>query len=373
MAEYDALPEVGHACGHNVISAAAVGAGRGRWPAWPSSWACACRSSARPAEEGGGARSALIDAGVLRGRAHLALMVHPGPSDVLEPQVLAARRSTSPTAAERPTPPPSPSAASTPPTRWSWPRSRSACCARRCRPATACTASSPRRRGAERHPGAHQGRVDDPRRLAGAAGRTARALVRAASRPARWPAAGAELASSPRPTPRCATTPTWPPATGQRRGAGPHLRGRRPVEFDNFSTDIGNVSPGRAGHPSGHRHRLRRGGQPPAEFAAAAVTPAADQAILDGAIALAWTAIDAATDEELRDCLLAGGLLAAGASPVTTQPARRTRMCWWTMLGTKPAGSRTAAAACRPGTRPGRPWSRSRPARRAPRGRPVKR
>jgi len=26
-AEYDALPEVGHACGHNVIAAAAVGAG----------------------------------------------------------------------------------------------------------------------------------------------------------------------------------------------------------------------------------------------------------------------------------------------------------------------------------------------------------
>src|SRR3982074_3553116 len=26
-AEYDALPEIGHACGHNVIAAAAVGAG----------------------------------------------------------------------------------------------------------------------------------------------------------------------------------------------------------------------------------------------------------------------------------------------------------------------------------------------------------
>src|SRR5436305_4195209 len=28
-AEYDALPGIGHACGHNVIAAAAVGAGRG--------------------------------------------------------------------------------------------------------------------------------------------------------------------------------------------------------------------------------------------------------------------------------------------------------------------------------------------------------
>ena len=29
-AEYDALPEIGHACGHNIIAATAVGAGRRR-------------------------------------------------------------------------------------------------------------------------------------------------------------------------------------------------------------------------------------------------------------------------------------------------------------------------------------------------------
>ena len=29
MAEYDALPEIGHACGHNIIAAAAAGAGLG--------------------------------------------------------------------------------------------------------------------------------------------------------------------------------------------------------------------------------------------------------------------------------------------------------------------------------------------------------
>ena len=40
------------------------------------------------------------------------------------------------------------------------------------------------------------------------------------------------------------------------------------------------------------------------EFTAAAATPAADQALLDGAIALAWTAIDAATDPEVRSRLL---------------------------------------------------------------------
>ena len=37
-AEYDALPDVGHACGHNIIAATAVGAGLGS-SRWPTSWA----------------------------------------------------------------------------------------------------------------------------------------------------------------------------------------------------------------------------------------------------------------------------------------------------------------------------------------------
>jgi metal-dependent amidase/aminoacylase/carboxypeptidase family protein len=40
------------------------------------------------------------------------------------------------------------------------------------------------------------------------------------------------------------------------------------------------------------------------EFAAACVTPSADAAVRDGAVALAWTAIDAATDPALRQRLL---------------------------------------------------------------------
>jgi metal-dependent amidase/aminoacylase/carboxypeptidase family protein len=41
------------------------------------------------------------------------------------------------------------------------------------------------------------------------------------------------------------------------------------------------------------------------EFSAACVTPEADQAVLDGAIALAYTAIGVATDAALRERLLA--------------------------------------------------------------------
>jgi hypothetical protein len=40
------------------------------------------------------------------------------------------------------------------------------------------------------------------------------------------------------------------------------------------------------------------------EFAAACVTPSADVAVRDGAVALAWTAIDAAADPALRERLL---------------------------------------------------------------------
>jgi hypothetical protein len=40
------------------------------------------------------------------------------------------------------------------------------------------------------------------------------------------------------------------------------------------------------------------------EFAAACITPSADAAVRDGAVALAWTAIDAATDPALRERLL---------------------------------------------------------------------
>jgi metal-dependent amidase/aminoacylase/carboxypeptidase family protein len=40
------------------------------------------------------------------------------------------------------------------------------------------------------------------------------------------------------------------------------------------------------------------------EFAAFCVTPVADQAVLDGARAMAWTAIDAATSDDLRGRLL---------------------------------------------------------------------
>lgn len=40
------------------------------------------------------------------------------------------------------------------------------------------------------------------------------------------------------------------------------------------------------------------------EFTTSCITPAADQAIFDGSVAMAWTAIDAASDERMRARLI---------------------------------------------------------------------
>jgi hypothetical protein len=70
------------------------------------------------------------------------------------------------------------------------------------------------------------------------------------------------------------------------------------------STDMGNVS---LAVPSIHPFIGIDSGdavnhQP--EFAAACVAPAADKAVIDGAVALAWTALDIASNDALRKRLM---------------------------------------------------------------------
>jgi amidohydrolase len=89
LAEYDALPEVGHACGHNVIAASSIGAAIAL-AAVADELGLRVSLIGTPAEEGGAGKVELIKAGVFDG-VHCALMVHPGPSDVLAPEVLAAQ------------------------------------------------------------------------------------------------------------------------------------------------------------------------------------------------------------------------------------------------------------------------------------------
>mgnify|MGYP002381762473 CR=1 FL=1 len=87
LAEYDALPEIGHACGHNLIAGGALGA-----------FLALARSAkdlpgevvflGTPAEEGGGGKIKLLEAGAFEG-VSAAMMFHPFDRDLLAHPTLA--------------------------------------------------------------------------------------------------------------------------------------------------------------------------------------------------------------------------------------------------------------------------------------------
>ena len=79
-AEYDALPGIGHACGHNIIAASAVGAALALADV-ADRLGLTVALLGTPAEEFGGGKVLLLNAGVFDDLA-LAVMVHPGPLDV---------------------------------------------------------------------------------------------------------------------------------------------------------------------------------------------------------------------------------------------------------------------------------------------------
>ena len=88
LAEYDALPEIGHACGHNLIATSAVGA-----------FLAAAKVAkdaggevvllGTPAEEGGGGKIKLLQAGAFSG-IDAAMMFHPFDRDLLAHAALAS-------------------------------------------------------------------------------------------------------------------------------------------------------------------------------------------------------------------------------------------------------------------------------------------
>lgn len=90
MCEYDALPGIGHACGHNVIAAAGLGAGL-------AAAALAERLGGRvvvfgtPAEEGGGGKVHMLRRGALEG-VDAAMMVHPAEYDLTSMTTVAIQR-----------------------------------------------------------------------------------------------------------------------------------------------------------------------------------------------------------------------------------------------------------------------------------------
>jgi len=304
-AEYDALPDVGHACGHNIIAATAVGAGLAL-SAVADDVGLAVRVLGTPAEEGGGGKILMLERGAFAG-VHAAMMVHPWPTERLTGRCLAvAHFDVHYTGRE--------AHASAAP--WEGVNAQDAL-------TVAQVAIGLLRQQLPPGDQVH-GVVTASSSAANVipAAVTARYMVRsqtaeglAALRP-RVDAcfeAGA-LASG------CMVeyeelAPVYShmetdPALLRAYRANAEALGRH-FEADDadtplptFSTDMANVSLAVPTiHPligiatNGAVNHQR-------EFAAACVTPSADAAVRDGAVALAWTAIDAATDPELRAQLL---------------------------------------------------------------------
>ena len=89
-AEYDCLPGIGHACGHNIIAASAVGAALAAAKV-ADEFGLTISVIGTPAEEVGnaGGKILLLERGAFKG-VHASMMVHPAPFDMLRAKIIAA-------------------------------------------------------------------------------------------------------------------------------------------------------------------------------------------------------------------------------------------------------------------------------------------
>jgi amidohydrolase len=87
LCEYDALPGIGHACGHNIIATAGLGAGLGA-AVVAEAMGGRLRIMGTPAEEGGGGKIVMARSGAFDG-VDAAMMVHPADADLIRMDCLA--------------------------------------------------------------------------------------------------------------------------------------------------------------------------------------------------------------------------------------------------------------------------------------------
>lgn len=87
-AEYDALPGIGHACGHNIIAASAVGTALALADV-ADDLGLTVVLLGTPAEEAGGGKVLMLNAGTFDDIA-ATVMVHPGPIDIARARSLAS-------------------------------------------------------------------------------------------------------------------------------------------------------------------------------------------------------------------------------------------------------------------------------------------
>jgi len=90
LCEYDALPGIGHACGHNIIGTAGLGAGLAA-AALADELGGTVVILGTPAEEGGGGKVLMADQGAFDG-VDAALMVHPAGGDLIAMNAIAIQQ-----------------------------------------------------------------------------------------------------------------------------------------------------------------------------------------------------------------------------------------------------------------------------------------
>lgn len=306
-AEYDCLPGIGHACGHNIIAAMAVGAGIAAAKV-ANEVGLTVSVIGTPAEEAGdgGGKILLLERGGYKGM-HAAMMVHPAPFDVVDPAIIAC---------------------STFEVRYTGKESHaSAFPERGINAADALTVAQTaigllrqHIRSTDRIHGIITKGGDAPNVIP--AHTVAKYIVRAKTladleeiktKVLRCFEAGAlatgstlDILGGQKPYAEHVTDPELA-ALYQRNAEtlGRKIRDLGPArDRAAGSTDMGNVSLVMPSiHPFIGIDSLPAVNHQP-EFTAHCATPSADKAVLDGGLAMAWTAIDLATDAMVRDRLL---------------------------------------------------------------------
>jgi amidohydrolase len=303
-AEYDALPGVGHACGHNVIAAMAAGAGIALAEVADEA-GLRVTVLGTPAEEGGGGKILLLQRGAFDG-AHAAMMVHPSPYEQAEMPIIAVTQFRAAYTGKE-------AHASAYP--FLGVNAADALVVAQ----TAIGLLRQQLRPSDRVHGIVTKGGDAPNVIP--AHTTATWMVRAATLEqleevrakvvrcfeAGALATGAALELSEDHEPYSEMRHDHDLSALYRRNA--EALGRSFVDRSDRgagSTDMGNVSLALPSiHPTIGIDALPAVNHQP-EFTAKCAAPAADRAVVDGAVAMAWTAIDAAGDEPLRNRLLAG-------------------------------------------------------------------
>jgi len=303
-AEYDALPGIGHACGHNLIAAMAAGAGIAL-AGVADEVGLRVTVLGTPAEEGGGGKIMLLRQGAFAG-AHAAMMVHPWPHEVPEMRMIAVNQLRIAYTGKE-------AHAS------SYPHLGVNAADSLVVAQTAIGLLRQHLRLTDRVHGIVTKGGDAPNVVP--AHTTGTWMVRAATIDqleevqakvvrcfeAGALATGAKLDIAQDHEPYAEVRHDHELSALYRRNA--EALGRsftEPPDRGGGSTDMGNVSLALPSiHPAIGIDSLPVVNHTP-EFTAKCATPAADRAVVDGAVAMAWTAIDAASDQRLRARLLAG-------------------------------------------------------------------